>query len=168
MRMITDARSQKVGQVAATTRAGAVPAAATGGGPPPGSAPCELVWWFAKSSEQYRVTGGLELVGPHHPSHELVEARKQQWGNLSDNAREQFFWEAQPGETFRAIKEENGIDSAPPGGRGPDGKVVPPPETFLLMLLWPRQVKYLRLTDNYSQVDMLGGNEGWSSKRVNP
>ncbi len=41
------------------------------------------------------------------------------------------------------------------GGRGADGRVLPAPATFLLALLWPRAVKYLRLTDNFSQADRL-------------
>jgi len=64
MRMITDARSEKVQQI--TDR----PA-------------CEMVWWFSQSSEQYRIRGNLILVGPNTTG-ELQEARNQQWKQLSD------------------------------------------------------------------------------------
>lgn len=61
---------------------------------------CEMVWWIAKTSEQYRIQGDLQLIGNDHDNKELVAQRKQQWGNLSDAAREQFFWES-PGVPFR-------------------------------------------------------------------
>jgi pyridoxamine 5'-phosphate oxidase len=44
MRMITDARSEKVSHVQIQPK-------------------CELVWWFSQSSEQYRVLGSIKLVG---------------------------------------------------------------------------------------------------------
>ena len=45
-----------------------------------------------------------------------MEARKQQWGNLSDAAREQFFWDT-PG------LEYSGVPDVPKGGRDEEGKV---------------------------------------------
>merc|ERR1711972_201870 len=80
MKMITDARSEKVAQILAR------PA-------------CEMVWWFSKSSEQYRISGNLRLVGADSNDASLLAARKQQWGNLSDQAREQFYWKA-PGVAY--------------------------------------------------------------------
>eukprot|EP00613_Pedinella_sp_CCMP2098_P005232 CAMPEP_0171610698 /NCGR_PEP_ID=MMETSP0990-20121206/10201_1 /TAXON_ID=483369 /ORGANISM="non described non described, Strain CCMP2098" /LENGTH=233 /DNA_ID=CAMNT_0012174151 /DNA_START=101 /DNA_END=802 /DNA_ORIENTATION=+ len=148
MRMITDARSEKMVHVSTV-------------------APhCELVWWFSKTSEQFRVAGELEMVGADCASAELLACRKQQWGNLSDNAREQFFWGAPPGLNHCS---DVAFPDPPPGGRSEDGKVVPPPDTFVVMLLWPRSVKYLRLTDNFSQKDDFDETEGsWAASRVNP
>ena len=40
--------------------------------------------------------------------------------------------------------------------------------SFLLMLLHPTRVHYLRLTDNFAQVDELGEDKQWSTRRVNP
>ena len=82
MKMITDSRSNKVRE----------------------SAACEMVWWFAKSSEQYRIRGELAYVGSSgrfatDGDKGLVSARLEQWGNLSDAAREQFFWKV-PGIDF--------------------------------------------------------------------
>ena len=85
LKMITDARSDKVAHIAHSSR-------------------CELVWWFAKSSEQYRITGTLTLVGEEHSSAHLRSARNQQWGNLSDSAREQFFWPT-PGAIYKGPVE---------------------------------------------------------------
>lgn len=140
MKMITDARSSKCSEIRAT------PA-------------CEMVWWFSKSSEQYRIAGELELIGDEAEG-ERRAARKQQWGNLSDKAREQFYWH-QPGAGF------SGEPAVPAAGRGSDGKVLEPPPEFLLMLLHPGRVHYLRLTDNFAQADE-AAEGGWSAVRVNP
>ena len=71
LKMITDARSSKVAHILNCPK-------------------CEMVYWFGKSSEQYRISGDLQLVsGTEDEDKELFIARKQQWGNLSDSAREQ-------------------------------------------------------------------------------
>ena len=88
--------------------------------------------------------------------------RKEQWGSLSDMAREQFYWK-DPGIEYSQQAK------VPKGGRDGDGKLLPPPENFLLMLLHPTHVDYLRLTDNFRQLDKLEEEgEVWSQKRVNP
>lgn len=147
MKMITDLRSRKVGEASGH----------------PGQA-AELVWWFAKSSEQYRVRGRLQFVGGGSFANDddefLARMRKEQWGNLSDMAREQFYWK-DPGIEYSQQAE------VPEGGRGEDGKMLPPPDNFLLMLLHPTYVDYLRLTDNFRQVDKLD-EDYWTEKRVNP
>lgn len=144
---------------------------------------------FPKSSEQYRVRGRLQFIGNSGPLNsyatDTVEAsekntgyltaeRKQQWGNLSDVAREQFYWE-NPGIQFSSTWEQ--AKGVPPGGRDDEGKVLPPPDTFLLMLLYPTAVDYLRLGDNFRQIDEWVGIDGagdddsghiWKSRRVNP
>lgn len=142
MRMITDGRSEKVVHGRR-------------------SAACELVWWFSQSSEQFRIAGDLQFVGPESTG-ELQEARLAQWNELRDGAREQFWWD-RPGVLY------SGPQSPPRGGRGSDGEILPPPDCFLLVLLWPRRVKYLRLTDNYAQVDSKESASGqWTAARVNP
>lgn len=165
MKMITDRRSSKVSEVSN--------GGANGDGPK-----AELLWWFQKSNEQYRIRGELEFVGHDHVDAALVAARKSQWGNLSDSAREQFYWK-DPGVPF----EEEGMGGdgeVPEGGRNEEGKVLPPPDDFLLMLLHPRRVDYLRLGDNFRQVDELavakedseesggGGGGVWNMTRMNP
>jgi hypothetical protein len=139
---------------------------------------------FPKSSEQYRIRGKLQFIGsqgslyPYNESSDgisnnsehLVSERKQQWGNLSDLAREQFYWE-NPGISFTSTWEKR--EGIPAGGRDAEGKVLPPPDTFLLMLVYPFQVDYLRLGDNFRQVDKWDNGDGicdcnWTSVRVNP
>ena len=83
---------------------------------------------------------------------DLLIARKQQWGNLSDSAREQFYWTT-PGIEYTEVDDDSKI---PKGGRDVEtNKVLPPPSNFLLLLLYPMEVKYLCLRDNYSQFDQL-------------
>ena len=142
MKMITDARSEKVNHIKCSPM-------------------CEMVWWFSQSSEQYRIKGTLKLISNQsNELEELMAVRKQMWENMSDPAREQFYW-MQPGHDYE------GIPQVPIGGRDEEGKVLNPPNTFLLMLLLPESVKYLRLRDNYAQNDVLKGNK-WISTRVNP
>ena len=145
MKMITDNRSNKVSEASQQSKA-------------------EMVWWFAKTKEQYRIRGDLRFVGggvfDMDSDNVLASARKEQWGNLSDPAREQFFWQ-EPGIPY------SGPSDVPAGGRDEDGSLLSLPDTFLLMLLVPRRVDYLRLTDNYRQVDEY--KEGaWVSDRLNP
>lgn len=143
MKMITDSRSRKVKEIAS-------------------SPVMEMVWWFSQSSEQYRIRGTVQMVGEEASDEGIAQVRREQWGNLSDSAREQFYWK-EPGIPF---SEQNEV---PTGGRDTNKKVLPPPKEFLLMLLYPSRVDYLRLTDNYRQVDEFDSHSNsWQARRVNP
>lgn len=145
MRMITDDRSQKYQE---EQHKGV-----------------ELVWWFPKTTEQYRVQGELLYVGDQEADETLRQARKQTWGNLSDSAREAFFDERLPGAPF----DEGALTAeVPTGGRDDEGHVLPPPDHFLLMLLFPRKVDYLRLQNMYRQVDIRQEDGSWIRQRLNP
>jgi pyridoxamine 5'-phosphate oxidase len=145
MKMCTHLRSKKVAQNAQQPIA-------------------EIVWWFPKTSEQYRIRGPLILVGDDAAGDRALEiARKELWGNISGPARESFLSQVVPGESL-----EKDTSDVPEGGRDEEGKVMPPPANFLLMLLDPTNVDYLRLTsDQHRQVDLRSGSD-WTSKRVNP
>ncbi len=97
------------------------------------------------------------LVGDDHDDRDLQIARKEMWGNLSDPARESFL---------------DDQDVLPVGGRDEEGKVVPVPANFLLMLLNPTYVDYLRLTGaQYRQIDHRVEDKSeptWSSRSVKP
>jgi pyridoxamine 5'-phosphate oxidase len=145
MKMITDNRSNKVSEAASKSAA-------------------EMVWWFPKTSEQYRIRGSLVFVGGGDfeldEDSTLSAARKEQWGNLSDGAREQFFWQ-DPGIPY------SGESRVPKGGRDDEGTLLVAPKTFLLMFLLPSHIDYLRLGDNFRQIDELV-EKNWVSIRVNP
>eukprot|EP01082_Thalassiosira_pseudonana_P012141 g10877.t1 g10877 contig40:18354-19718(+) len=175
MKMITDRRSNKVKELQLFQSVVECKTAS--------ASTAEMVWWFPKSSEQYRIRGRLQFIGSdgpiisynQHPDSNanknayFIAERKQQWGNLSDMAREQFYWD-NPGIPYST---NGGNESTiPVGGRDADGNVIqPPPETFLLMLLYPTNVDYLRLGDNYRQLDEWDESDDkchWSSLRTNP
>mmetsp|Transcript_50697 Transcript_50697/g.122299 ORF Transcript_50697/g.122299 Transcript_50697/m.122299 type:complete len:330 (+) Transcript_50697:87-1076(+) len=170
VKMCTDARSQKVSEHSYQSTA-------------------ELVWWFPKTSEQYRIRGRLILVGDEKDDNDsntdlftnendrraLTIARKELWGNLSDPARESFLDPIVPGASYAGDDETVKVkESIPKGGRDEEGKVVPPPDNFLLMLLDPHYVDYLNLTgQQYRQIDEKATNSEttsieWSQQRVNP
>mmetsp|Transcript_6963 Transcript_6963/g.17815 ORF Transcript_6963/g.17815 Transcript_6963/m.17815 type:complete len:234 (+) Transcript_6963:139-840(+) len=164
MRMITDTRSDKIEQLRTN---------------PLG----ELVWWFARSAEQFRVSGSVEIVDASPcggDAEALLAARRAQWGNLSDRAREQFFGPA-PGTPFpQGPSEPSGevaVAAVPVGGRGDDGRVLPPPECFALLLLRPRRVDHLCLDGNERHLDVCSAQgaalpEGssfddvWATRRI--
>ena len=148
-RFITDLRSQKVAQIEGDSRG-------------------EMCWWFAKSSEQYRVSGELVLVGDATADEALRSLRLEQWKNLRDTAREQFYW-AQPGVPLDEAGDDasSGAAALPASGGATDG-IPPPPPEFLLVLLLPHSVDYLRLTDNARCVFEQGSDGNWSAVDVNP
>mmetsp|Transcript_15325 Transcript_15325/g.29714 ORF Transcript_15325/g.29714 Transcript_15325/m.29714 type:complete len:242 (+) Transcript_15325:95-820(+) len=145
MRFITNAHAEKVHQAKSNNKG-------------------ELVWWFSESREQYRISGELETVGPEAVDDKLCDLRRRQWRELSDKAREQFFWPKprtplpESIENFEELAPEPGI---PIGGREADGEgeILPPPDTFVVLLLWPTFVKYLDLKLNYAQEDELVSNK---------
>mmetsp|Transcript_11551 Transcript_11551/g.17483 ORF Transcript_11551/g.17483 Transcript_11551/m.17483 type:complete len:349 (-) Transcript_11551:322-1368(-) len=172
MKMITDKRSNKFQEV--TMPASNLTSNPQQKGTCSSRNSAEMVWWFSKSSEQYRIRGQLKFVGADETEPYLLQSRKEQWGNLSDMAREQFYWE-DPGLTYStsSTEKENAGDSGgdggdggdghgegtiPAGGRDEHGKVLPAPDNFLLMLLYPTRCDYLRLTDNFRQVEEMNGH----------
>lgn len=144
LKFIADARSEKMSQISANSM-------------------CEMVWWFSESSEQFRVSGELLPVSMSmSPDHALRLARLDQWKILSDTAREQFYWNS-PGITY------SGSPVVPAGGRSPEGELLDPPDSFVLLLLVPKAVKYLRLNDSLAIVDVRAEEGGaWISEKVNP
>jgi pyridoxamine 5'-phosphate oxidase len=172
MKMCTDARSRKVQETQQQQQQQSI---------------AELVWWFPKTSEQYRIRGQLLMIGEQEHQNDdddeskqdrriLTIARKQLWGNLSDSARESFYNPKIPGQpwsmecTYTTTTNHN-VDwiNNNQGGRDADGKVLPPPSNFLLLLLNPTMVDYLCLTGSqYRQIDIRMENDNWFSQRVNP
>lgn len=148
MKMCTDGRSKKMEESANQPIA-------------------EMVWWFPKTSEQYRIRGPLIMIGEQQEDKMLAIYRKELWGNLSDPARESFLNPVVPGIPYSdpSSNEEKNI-----GGRDEDGKVVPPPSNFVLMLLDPQEVDYLRLTGSqYRQKDLRNKDtRKWNWERLNP
>lgn len=132
------------------------------------NAACEIVWWFPKSNEQYRLAGRVELTLGSSKDEGLLEKRVKAWRALSDTAREAFFMQ-DPDQAiapeFKVDKEDLGV---PKGGRDAEGKILPPPDTFVHVLVWIHAVKYLKVYPvNYAQNDTLDpSTRVWTSQRV--
>jgi hypothetical protein len=123
----------------------------------------EMVWWFPKTSEQYRIRGLLVMVGEDEEDKMLIIARKEMWGNMSDPARESFLNPIVPGETYDKKATKDAASNIINGGRDEEGKVVPPSTNFFLMLLDPTEVDYLQLMGRLDTE-----SKEWSTERVNP
>jgi len=112
----------------------------------------EICWWFSQSREQFRFSGTVRLVGAEEVDEELAGIRLQQWKDMSDPGREMFFW-PNPRQPAPADAQFEGV---PKGGRSEEaGKILDPPESFVVLLLWPDGVKYLDLKTNFAQEDEL-------------
>jgi len=156
MKMITDARSGKVEHILRNPHG-------------------EMVWWFPLSSEQYRFQGKFKLIYPVDHSRESSNSQEEDkswagerldsWNKLSQPAKEQFFW-PQPGVNYTGLQEASSdeVTEEPSSTSNQDT----PPSTFLLLLLFPTSVHYLRLKDNYATRDTLGQDGRWLCQRVNP
>ncbi|MEO0409707.1 MAG: Npun_F5749 family FMN-dependent PPOX-type flavoprotein [Cyanobacteria bacterium P01_A01_bin.135] len=120
----------------------------------------EICWYFPKTREQFRLTGGLQLITSDEPSDELQQARTQAWQAQSDAGRLLFAWPhpAQPRKPDVAFNEEP-----------PDAAV--PLANFCLLLLQPQWVDHLELRGEpqnrwrYTQNETDGR---WSVVEVNP
>ncbi|KDO34769.1 hypothetical protein SPRG_00830 [Saprolegnia parasitica CBS 223.65] len=114
---------------------------------------CEVAWWLPQNGEQFRIAGHVQLVTPDDDAAGL---RAQLWHKLRESMRQQFFW-PQPNTPF--------VDAPVPVVTS-----ATPPLTFLVLVLRPQQVKYLRLHDSFAQVDTLNASDdpAWVSRRINP
>merc|ERR1712232_548477 len=136
LQMFTDARSAKVVNQANTT---------------------EVVWWFPRTNEQFRIRGKLSFVGEGksmninndntstdvEDEEVLRKARIQLWQKLSKSARDSFFIPKIPGYEYQ---EENEEENNEVGGHESENNedIIPdPPQCFLLMLVIPHTVDYL-------------------------
>lgn len=177
---VTDARSDKVAQVAAQ------PAV-------------ELAWYFPVTREQWRVGGVMAVVtaggvvGAPEPSwgaDALEGARRAAWERMSDAGRAQFAWPT-PG-AAREGGDDAFIPSLPldpaaggegAGGEGGGGDAPPapalPPDAvarayahFSLCLLRPDAVEWLCLkyapTQRRARHVLLPATGEWETEEVNP
>lgn len=136
---------------------------------------CVYRWWFPTTNEQYRIRGRVIFVGngqfPLDQDAALKEARNNQWIRLTDAARDSFLCQTVPWAAYDNKVQQSDAGAPNKGGKDAStGEIVPPPDNFLLMLLLPKHVDYLKLGEiNYRQVDERTEKDGtWSSQRVNP
>lgn len=134
LKMITDQRSRKVEHLRANNHA-------------------ELVWWLPHTSEQYIFNGKIFMVDEFECRGDFLRVRNEMWSKLSETAQQQFYSPHVPGSLYSEgqVNEDHIL-------KNPSQKLERnefPPHNFVTLLLIPEKVKYLRLNDNYSQVDTL-------------
>ncbi|MGB5959560.1 MAG: Npun_F5749 family FMN-dependent PPOX-type flavoprotein [Coleofasciculaceae cyanobacterium] len=119
----------------------------------------EACWYFAKTREQFRLSGQLTLIDAEYPDADLQKARQTTWHDLSDAARVQFTWH-HPGQTRT---EDNEAFSAPPPND------LQPLDNFCLLLLAVVEVDHLELRgepqkrSHYQNID-----NHWTEQAINP
>jgi pyridoxamine 5'-phosphate oxidase len=110
----------------------------------------EMVFWALHERQQFRLCGPIQIVtdGP---------TRQDPWEALTDTARAMFFWPP-PGEARRPE------DVFPSAVRAE----VPPPETFVLLGLQPREVEALELNESPHRRRRWREAGGWNVELLNP
>ncbi|MEM8603707.1 MAG: Npun_F5749 family FMN-dependent PPOX-type flavoprotein [Cyanobacteria bacterium P01_H01_bin.121] len=158
LKFITDWRSQKIEQLAQQPWA-------------------EACWYFPKTREQFRLAGRITCVEAATTTPELQAVRRQQWQQLSANARSQFFWPppglprnpgTQPTEV--ALVPDRELEpTGSPQVVEPSDPAVPPP-TYSLLLLEPSKVDHLELrgTPQNRQQYHLETDGTWQKAELNP
>ncbi len=115
----------------------------------------EVCWYFAKTREQFRIAGKLQLIDAH--SNDCQPERQAAWTQMSDAGKVQFYWPL-PGAT--RTEESFGEHELTPE----------PAADFCLLLLSPVIVDRLELRGNpqsrsrYCLLD----NQEWSIESINP
>lgn len=154
VKMITDSRSEKIAHLASYPHA-------------------EIAWYFVKTREQYRLSGRIDVISSSTEDKALQNARKQQWGNLSDNAKVQFLWPF-PKQPSPPDQDPNVFTP-----ELPTGAAGGPPDTFCCLLMRVEDVDHLELKPNPQQrtTHSRKGEEegegeecegGWEVTKVNP
>ncbi|MGD1903082.1 MAG: Npun_F5749 family FMN-dependent PPOX-type flavoprotein [Geitlerinemataceae cyanobacterium] len=142
VQIITDARSEKIPQLAADPRA-------------------EVCWYFPKTREQFRLTGTIEVVTATTTDAALQKARRQIWHNVSDGARSSFAW-PEPG----ADRADAAAFEVAPLDK------TTPLDSFVLLVLSVDRVDRLQLRGEPQarQIFTRGSDEksGWDTREVNP
>ena len=144
------------------------------------SAHGEACWYFAKARDQFRIEGSLALVSAAEADAKLARARTAAWTNLSDGAREQFFWPtpgapvaeqggAEPGDGTAAPIDPRDLAALTDAGERPEPP--PPSPHFALLLLKPERVDQLTLSRPQRRrfhVPDAASPTGWAESAVNP
>mmetsp|Transcript_4735 Transcript_4735/g.5967 ORF Transcript_4735/g.5967 Transcript_4735/m.5967 type:complete len:216 (-) Transcript_4735:684-1331(-) len=147
LKFVTDSRSEKVKNLSSNPYS-------------------EVAWWFPGTSEQYRISGKVDIISADETDKENIDLRVKQWGEMSNHGRQAFYYP--PGGLVIKDKDEELLKpKAPKGGRDGKGFILPPPDTFVVLLLWTDTIKYLNLKENFAQVDK-HTDTSWTSERVTP
>ena len=135
IKVITDSRSKKLEEIKSN------PA-------------CEICWYFSISREQFRIKGEAKIVDQSDS-----DERLKTWSELSDAAKEQFFWPT-PGKHIESSANESKLNPV---------MHQEIPKTFVLLDLQPTSVDHLRLKGS-AQTRILSSIDSgdWISVEVHP
>jgi pyridoxamine 5'-phosphate oxidase len=151
----------------------------------------EICWYFAGSREQFRLAGEVVLISNsidssyedwvlgEHTKHSLL---KQQWSNLSTNAKQPFY-----SNSPKAPFDEVAIQSFPQDGlvnqdndindefdsnlsahHNITGKHTDMSHNFCVVVFIPHAVDYLNLKSTPQQRCIYEIQDGWKARSVNP
>ena len=117
----------------------------------------EICWYFAKTREQFRIRGNIELVT--QKDQQLNHLREEAWRKLSHNGKEQFLW-SHPGEPL-SDEINNDIFSF---------DEEKPLSNFCLLLFHPERVDHLELrSDPHNRyLYLLASGSDWFMDKINP
>jgi PPOX class probable FMN-dependent enzyme len=119
----------------------------------------EICWYFAKTREQFRIRGKVELITEKYEGERLLSRRQKAWEKLSQAGKEQFYW-ANPGTLLAENKEiiAFNIDEKKPA------------VNFCLLLFNPERVDHLELRSNPQNrhIYELTSEDKWLMNAVNP
>jgi PPOX class probable FMN-dependent enzyme len=117
----------------------------------------EICWYFAKTREQFRIRGKIELIT--EKNQEFNHWREETWQQLSDNAKQQFYW-PHPGKTLTETSQEKDFTFD-------DEKPV---NNFCLLLFNPQRVDHLELRHNphHRHLYLLDLQNQWFVEKINP
>ncbi len=119
----------------------------------------EICWYFAKTREQFRIRGKVELITEKYEGERLLSQRQKAWEKLSQAGKEQFYW-ANPGTLLAENKEiiAFNIDEKKPA------------VNFCLLLFNPERVDHLELRSNPQNrhIYELTSEDKWLMNAVNP
>jgi pyridoxamine 5'-phosphate oxidase len=125
----------------------------------------EMVWWFPSPRlEQYRIAGTAEIIRANETRTDLLQKRVEMWNELTNAAKLQFYWD-KGGDPFTEHMSNPAVEN-----------LEAPHPSYVLLIMSPTKVTYLRLTDNYAQRDILAiesekscvNDRKWISTRINP
>lgn len=120
----------------------------------------EICWYFAKTRDQFRLSGKLSLVLVSERDVKLQQARYATWKNLSEAGRAQFAW-PYPKQSRSEDKSDFIV------GALDEDK---PLDNFCLVLFEPQQVDHLQLKGDPQNRSLyiLDESGDWLVKEVNP
>jgi PPOX class probable FMN-dependent enzyme len=118
-----------------------------------------ICWYFAKTREQFRLSGQVVTVTAETSLNWQQQARQTLWQQLSPQAQLQWYWPQPKAERAESLAFAT---SLPP-------EAISPPETFVLLLFLPESVDRLQLRGDPQERQLFTLSDShWSEKGVNP